>query len=208
MNDKYYIFYLDEPAMPGFCSFSKMYVGTKDLIFQVAANLTKRNSYPETVKAIYDYFNGNHNATHNIAYNERKVLTPIKILAEHNSTLPAHKWTHTNIWGFPYEMKCDSAKAHQIVFKHEKVVYRHLRVWFENLCYENTIGEWTPLDGGFWGNASILDVANNDNGFIFNNLLFVEEQRYDTDLEAALADLQDTNKLEFKKICDEIFADG
>lgn len=209
ITDTYYIFSLDEPAMPGFCSFDKMYVGTEKALRKVAENMTKKGSYPNTVKALEDYFNGNTAAKHNIAYREQQVLIPVKTKAEIKHSFENYAWTHTNIWGFPYNMKCDTAEIHQIIFKHEDTYFRCIRAWFKNLCYEGFNNNWNMLDDGFWGNGSVLDVSYEQDGtqFTFNNLLFVEEAHYRT-LKAAVADMNDISKIEFKRICDEIFADG
>ena len=209
MSEKYYILRLDDPAKPGFCTFDKMYVGTEETILQVASNLEKAERYTDTVTAIRSYFKGNLDAEHNIAYRNQKVLIPIKIEKEHKTRFANYKWTHTNIWGFPYEMKCDSAIIHQIVFRDKNKIYRCIRAWLKNLCYKSFGGTWNPLDSGFWGNASILDVAKMPNAedFIFNNLLYVEEEQYD-DLSTAINVMLVDENIKLQRICDEIFADG
>lgn len=210
MADKYYVLNLDDPATPGFCSFNKLYVGTEETISMVMNNLEKAGHYPETVNAIKSYFKGDHSAEHRIAYRTQKVLVPIKIEAEHKTSFENKKWTHINIWGFPYEMKCDAALIHQIVFNYDGNTYRCVRAWLKNLCYESFGGNWNPLSGGFWGNDSILYVASmpNSTDFTFNNLLFVEEEHYENNVHSAVNDMLLDEKIEFKRICDEIFADG
>ena len=63
---------------------------------------------------------------------------------------------------------------------------------------------------GFWGNYSILDVSKvpEKDEFTFNNLLYVEEDCYESDISSAINDMLLEEKIEFKRICDEIFADG
>lgn len=208
--EKYYVLHLDDPAAPSFCSFDKIYIGTEKTIKTVADNLEKNEHYLETVSAIRSYFNGNHSAAHNAAYRNLNVLIPVKIEAERKSAFNNKEWIHTNIWGFPYEMKCDSAIIHQIVFKYNGEIYRCIRAWLKNLCYEGYSGKWKILDGGFWGNSSILDVSNvsGQADFTFNNLLYVEEERYESDISSAINDIQLDEKIELSRICDEIFADG
>ena len=209
MAENYYIFRLDDPAKPGFCSFDKMYVGTKTTLNIVTNNLEKEQDYPETVEVLRSYFNGNYKATNNIAYSEMKILTPIKIVSEHETVFGKKCWTHINIWGFPYEMKCDSGLIHQIIFKHDKKYYRCIRAWLKNLCYESVSGDWHRLTDGFWGNAAVLDVTftPDSTDFTFNNLLYVVEEIYD-DLLAASDDITNIDKITMKGICEEIFADG
>lgn len=136
MSETYYVLNLDDPAIPGFCSFNKMYVGTEETINKVADNLEKSKQYPETVSAIRNYFNGNHFSEHSIAYCSQKVLVPVDVKSEHTHTFESMRWTHMNIWGFPYEMKCDSATIHQITFKLGNTTYRCVRAWLENLRYD------------------------------------------------------------------------
>ena len=137
-------------------------------------------------------------------------MIPITIESEHKTSFESKKWTHINIWGFPYEMKCESAIVHQIVFNHKGTTYRCVRAWLKNLCYESVGGNWNRLNGGFWGNDSVLDVFEvpGSNEFTFNNLLYVEEEHYKNDVPSAIEDMANDEKIEFKKICDEIFADG
>lgn len=210
MNNEYYILHLYEPACPAFCSFDKLYVGSKAEILMVADNLEKSSDYENTAKAIRSYFSGDKSAMHNVAYHNQKILVPITVDAEYEHTFSNKEWTHTNIWGFPYNMKCDSGKAHQIVFTYNSRVYRCVRAWFKNLCYESISGAWNMLDGGFWGNAAIIDIIRTDgqSDFTFNNLLYVEEEVYDEGSTTATDDIRFEEKIEFQKICDEIFADG
>lgn len=210
MSEKYYVLMLTDPATPGFCSFNKMYVGTEETINTVANNLEKAGHYPETVSALRNYFKGNHSAEHSVAYQRQKILVPVKIESEHKISFDSKKWTHINIWGFPYEMKCDSAIIHQIVFKYDGKIYRCIRAWLKNLCYESFGGNWNELSGGFWGNYSILDVSRvpEKDEFTFNNLLYVKEEHYESDISSAINDMLLEEKIEFKRICDEIFADG
>ncbi len=67
MNQQYVI-HLWEPAAPAFCSFSKPYVGNKLDLLKVASSMQNADPQSETAKAIQEYFNGNHKATHNIAF--------------------------------------------------------------------------------------------------------------------------------------------
>ncbi len=68
IKNQQYVIHLWEPAAPAFCSFSKIYVGNKLDLLKVASNMQKADPQSETAKAIQEYFNGNHKATHNIAF--------------------------------------------------------------------------------------------------------------------------------------------
>lgn len=209
MVDTYYAINFKDCAMPAFCTFTHVYFGTQSELMQVASNLEKDNISPETSKAIIDYFNGDTSATHTVAFWKYNVLTPVEVLAEQEFILENHKWTHINIWGFPYEMKSDFIKAHQLIFKYENKIYRTIKGRFKNLCYDG-IDNWVPVKGTFWGNKFLLNVEYLDNGddFIFSNILYHTQEIYEDDLEKAMSDMRDINKLEFKDICNEIFGDG
>ena len=210
MSENYFLLNLDDPAVPGYCSFSKTYLGTQEDLTIVANRLEKEKLYPETVRAIRRYFNGNTASEHNIAYKKQKVLIPTTPISEYKSQVKNRKWTHYNVWGFPYEMKLDSAIISQIIITNNSYHYRYIKAWMRNLCYKSYGGEWTPLKDGFWGNSSILDVTAvpGTTDFILHNLLYVEEERYEAELKHAINDITDEEKIEFQKICDEIFADG
>lgn len=209
MNEKYYVLYLDDPATPSFCSFDKLYVGTEADIKKVADNLAKNNSYPKTAEAIYSYFKGNHSAEHSIAYQTRVVLQEVDVEARNTIKLADKRWTHDNAWGFPYYMKCESVRAYQIVFRFNDKVYRCVKAKFKNLEYKIMYENWHKLSGWCWGNAAVLEVNKNSDteDAMLGNILYVEEEQYE-DVAEAIKDMRNKKKLEFKRICDEIFGDG
>ena len=80
------------------------------------------------------------------------------------------------------------------------------------LCGENLyilLAKFCTLYYTAYRNAVILNVATDSEteDFIFNNLLYVEEEKYDY-ISAAIEDLGIDTKIELRRICDEIFADG
>lgn len=210
MKENYYVLYLDEPASPGFCSLDKMYVGTESDLKIVADNMLDNQVYVETAEAIKKYFEGDRSVEHTIAYRKRKVLEPIKVAAEHVLNIEKLEWTHKNAWGFPYDMKAEKVKLQQIVFDYNGSVYRCIKGWFANLCYKGVGGAWNPLDGGFWGNAFILNVLRmqEPGSFVFNNILYVIEESYSSEIDKAILDMTIQEKIQLQGICDEIFADG
>lgn len=122
--------------------------------------------------------------------------------------LPKQEWEHINVWGCPYTMTFDNALVSQIVIKTYVKYYRCLRAWMKNLSFKGENGEWSKLNGGFWGNGSLLDVSTNPNGqFTVNNLLYITEDYYESERTATKAAMR-YNNLIFKGICDEVFADG
>lgn len=208
MMDKYYALKLWDPATPGFCSFSKLYIGTEEEIKTVVARMKAAEVYEETQKAILDYFRGNYAATHNIAYQVIPVLEPVLYKSEMKTQVEEAIKEHLNCWGCPYNMKYDSGLVHQIVIKHDGKYHRCIRAWLKNLCHETTVGEWDELTDGFWGNGFLLDVTGNKKtDFTFNNLLYVIEESYDK-MSDAIDSLGKPDLFKFKAIYDEVFADG
>ncbi len=75
----HYVIKLWEPAAPSFCSFDKMYIGSKQDILSAALNMEHDDAESETAKAVRVYYGGNHEAKHNIAYKEIPVLKPLMV---------------------------------------------------------------------------------------------------------------------------------
>lgn len=208
MVDDYYALYLDDPATPGFCSFSKLYIGAKQSLISVSERMIDEDVESKTGQAINSYFAGNSSATHNIAYQEIPVLTKVQCICSSSLSLPATKWDHRNIWGFPYAMRFEAAKIEQIVVLHDEKYIRCIRAWMHNLQCEFSGGEWHPMIEGFWGNRAVLNVSSKaEDDFVFNNLLFIVEDEWN-DLSTAEQAIQKSDNIIFDHICEEIFADG
>ena len=200
MADKYYILNLWDYGTPAFVSCDKMYVGTEAEI-RVAIEAMKQSpkGSAETVAATERYLAGDKTATHNIAYNQIPVLEPCSRIASSTLSLGSYAWEHTNVWGFPYMMKCDSAEIKQIIIQYKRKYYRCVRAWFKNLCYESVSGKWTLLGDFYLGPAYLFDVKDDSGeGRTMNNLLYVAEEDK----------LLSEEHLVFKGFCDDIFADG
>ena len=209
MNEKYYILNLWDYGTPAFVSFDKMYVGTEaEIRTAIEAMKKSPKGSEETVAAAERYLAGDKTATHNIAYNEIPVLEPCTRIASSTLSLGAYSWEHTNVWGFPYMMKCDSAEVKQIIVKYKRKYYRCVRAWFKNLCYESVSGKWTLMGDFYLGPSYLFDVKDEPGeGRTMNNLLYVAEEVY-AKLEDAEDKLLSEEHLVFKGFCDDIFADG
>ena len=209
MDEKYYILNLWDYGTPAFVSCDKMYVGTEAEI-RTAIEAMKRSpkGSEETIAAVERYLAGDKTATHNIAYNEIPVLEPCTRIASSSLSLGSYAWEHTNVWGFPYKMKCDKAEIKQIIIKYKRKYYRCVRAWFQNLCYESVSGKWTLMGDFYLGPAYLFDVKDEPGeGRTMNNLLYVAEEVY-AKLEDAEDKLLSEEHLVFKGFCDDIFADG
>lgn len=203
----HYVIKLWEPAVPSFCSFDKLYVGSKQDILQAALNMERINPDDTTAKAIREYFDGNREATHNIAYHEIPVLKPVRILASSKITLPEMTWEHQNIWNCPYKMKFDSAEVSQIVIRYEGKYHRCIKAKITGFCYAGIYDEWISVDTIF-GNDCVINAVSHPSGkMIFENILYVQEE-VSKGKESLMLKLNDPGKVIFKRICDEVFGDG
>ncbi len=204
----YYILELWDPALPGFVSGGKYYIGTEEDMRNVAFEMEKADKYEETRNAIFAYLGGDHKATHHIAYQEIPILERATFVSEYKCSIKAPAWTHLNTWGFTYDLKANSALVSQIIVRRRNNYYRCLRVWFDNLKYESVTGKWDKLWDFFLGHGFLLDIAVKPYGnFTINNLLYVVEEIH-KDRETAEMALTDPTKIDYKPFCDEIFADG
>ena len=209
MKEKYFVLKLWDYGTPAFVSFDKMYVGTESEIRAVIEAMKKSpKGSEETVEAAERYFAGDKTATHHIVYSEIPVLEPCTCIASSLLSLGAYAWEHTNVWGFPYSMKCDSAEIKQILIKYKRKYYRCVRAWFKNLRYKSVSGKWNLMGDFYLGPAYLFDVKEEPNeGRTMNNLLYVAEEIY-AKLEDAEDKMLSEEYLIFKGFCDDIFADG
>lgn len=207
-KNQYYALQLWDPALPGFCSGSKTYYGMEDTLTALAEKMIAEDKYADTGKAILDYFNGNKDAKHSVAYSEIPVLQPVLFKKSTGIRLEKMVQEHINIWGFPYMFRFDEAHIRQIVIKHEDKYIRCMQVWLTNLEMDMMDNDWQEMTEGFGGNDIILEVLQRENGsFVFSNLLYVEEERFDK-MHDAFESLGKTELLKMKGIYDEIIADG
>lgn len=152
-----------------------------------------------------EYFGGNHEATHKIAYQEIAILTPVRVLTSSKMTLPGKTWEHLNVWDCPYKMKFDAAEVSQIILRYDGMYRRCVRAKFTDFCYEGIKGDWRPIGSVLFGNASVIEF-NMDAG-TFETLLYVQEDTSDTK-EQLEAKLDNPDEIILDRICDEVFGDG
>ena len=208
MGEKYYVLNLWDYGTPTFVSFDKMYVGTEVEIRTAIEAMKTEGKEAEKVAAVERYFAGDKTTTLNIAYRDIPILEPCTRVASSTLNLGEYSWEHTNVWGFPYFMKCDSVEVKQIIVKYKRKYYRCARAWFKNLCYESVTRKWDLLGDFFLGPDYLFDVLDKPGeGRTMNNLLYVSEEVY-AKLEDAEDKLLSEEHLVFKGFCDDIFADG
>ena len=208
MTEKYYGLNLDDPSLPGFCSGSRLYIGTEEDIREVIARMSENDTYPETVRACIDYFNGNKTAKHNVSYQDIPVLKPAHYVCAAEMEIGRKEWEHLNTWGFPYLLKFDSAKIRQLVVKYGRKYLLCLKVKMKDLALKNCLAEWDLIGENFWGHRCLMrEEILEDGTSVISNLLFVVAGEYD-DLDELEDVVLNEDQIDFKNLCDEIIGDG
>ncbi len=207
-KEQYYAIYFDDPGTPAFTSFSKLYVGTLDEIAAVIDNLRTKDGYQDTVEAFDKYRQGDTSGTHAVCYQRVPILTPVELKATSEMTLGIKKWEHLNAWQWPYNMFFEKAEIKQIIVKHEGCYHRLIKASMLNFSYENTVGDWQQIDGGYWGNGFVIKSENKGNGDVLLSTLLYEYESNSKLLREEKAKLEDESQLVFDGICDEVFGDG
>lgn len=206
-NDMLYAFYLDEPATPSFCSFSKLYIGHKSELLKVAKRFESSNCYPETVSAIRDYFSGDLSASHVIAYQTIPVLQPVKLISSSHLSVDKREWDHINAWECVYKISVESVEAEQIIIQYEDMYYRCIKAKLLNPCYLGVNNQWRPIGGLIFGHDSVLSFRKRSNYLTLENILYVVEDSSESADELTRI-INDPDQLILDRILDEVFGDG
>jgi len=165
-----------------------------------------RDSSKGTIEAFEKFVSGDKHATHNIAYQEVPILTPIKVIYETEQELKDFEWEHLNAWHFVYDMKLSSAKVRHYWIKDQKHYRRIIKAQIIGLCYKDTVDNWTDPYDMFWG---FLGMLVRD-GKILNNRLACIEKNFDSfdDLQDDYENYLKNPDVDFERFCDDIFGDG
>ncbi len=208
MKSSYYAICLDDPATPAFCSFPKVYFGTKSDLLAVARDLEENGNYLETASGIRRFFAGDVDVSHVIAHEKRPVLQPVEVLDSSELQLSERQWAHMNIWDYPYEMRFDSAEVSQLLLLHEEMFVRCIRAQFTGLSYLSFGDRWQPIGGFILGHPSVLAIRSNpEGGFDFGTILYMCEDSADSPDEL-LKKMNDPQSLLFDSIIEEVLGDG
>ena len=208
-NTQFFQVELDDYAAPGFYSGSKHYFGTMEQIHEWISAIESDDFFAPKFKRLcatyHTYRSGDTEVTHPVAYREVLFLKPAVLLHKEEGHLNYYEWEHTNIWGFPYYMKCDYADVTHLWLKCDQKYYRHVIARFKNLQYQNSVEEWCPLKM-YWGFPKIIV----EDGGITRNLLAVREKIFETRVEAEddWKNFQKQKDVDFCEFCNDIFGDG
>lgn len=210
MDEQYYCLMLDDYSAPSCTSFGKAYYGTlsqiKSFIESLEANEKQRESHASLIEAFHEYEAGNTSVTHHVAYQKVPLLEPLKLIGTATHRMDNYRWDHTNVWGWPYHMRCDTVETQHFWFAAEGYYVRGLMAMFENLQYSGMRDEWIPLDDKFWGFPHIIEESDS----LMYNTLIVEEKRFTRrkDLKADKDQFATKRDVDFTQFCNDIFGDG
>lgn len=201
---KVYHIELDDYSMPAFVSFGKNYYGTMQDIEEFISKFKDddNNEYSELVRAFEDYKKGNENVEITVAYNKRKMLEEVKVYGYREIISGSYQWEHINIWGFPYDLRCEGLKSKHYWIKNNDVLCRVIKAKFTKLQYKNAVNNWVNINA-IWGFPHIIE-------FGMYNTLMVIEKRFDTfkDLKEDMKQFKSIEDMDFTAFYNDIFGDG
>lgn len=204
IEQSYYRIELNDPAAPSFCSFSKPYFGTLADIAEVMESMKERGVYPDTVEAFARYLEGELDVEHYVCYNKAKLLHPVVLISVEQFELDDMQWDHTNTWDCIYSMRASHISVTQAIFYDGERYCRCIKPEFSDLQYNGTWQEhWIDVRKRFWGNVGVISAGK----YKCTLHLFVEEE-CSKDFDAIMANMGTEDKLDFSKVCDEIFGNG
>lgn len=198
-----------EPACPSFCSFSKCYFGTLADMKRVLERAKELGEYNETKEALEEYFKGNVSATHNIVYQEIPVLEKVKMIDEKSFEMADYVWIHRNIWDDDVSMHFKHAYLQRIIVQIGDTYLVCLKGKFRKLGYklDSIRNDKLPFEridrNNCWGNKLVIDSERD----IFESLLYVKEESFEHDFDAARK-YYDDSYINMTQIINEVFADG
>lgn len=209
-TEQYFCLELDNVATPSFTSFGKYYWGTLTELRGFIKALQNADYVGDRcdslVEAFRAYEQGQTEVTHSVAFRDVPLLHPAMILHEGNSIFRDLAWTHSNIWGFPQEMRCKRVATRHLWVQCEQKFYRIIYAHFTDFEHLGISGEWRKVGEMLWGYPEILDYQP---PHIYNRLAEPEIE-FDS-LDALHADWQSfqANPMPiFDEFCNDIFGDG
>lgn len=203
MKEKYFCIFLDDYAMPGFCSADKEYFGTIEDLQAFKENLDDTSNLKQHLEA---FINGDLSVTHIVAYNEHVLGKKATCYGKKECIVSqSHIWIHKNIWGCDYKMCFSKCESEHIWIKIGKKYCRCIKPVFYDLGYYNDFTDKYDELNHFWGQPDYFYMKNN----MLKALLYVEEVKFDTK-EEMLQDFENftADKSCYNEVINEIFGDG
>lgn len=209
-EEKHYAVCLEDYACPSCCSGSSDFYGSLSEIEAFIDALSEEKLCTDTVFAFRRFTAGEVDATHGVNFHEQRLLTPVAFVSEREYALPEKRWTHSNVYGWPYEMRFGQARIVERIYRRDRKWTRCYRLAANDLSYLNDLipkEKWEHLTGGFWGHPAILEVLETPSGYTVRNRLLIPCGDF-ASLEEAKADLEKRHEPPFSGFCDMVFGDG
>ena len=193
-DQQYYRILLDDYSAASFTSFDKAYFGTmSDLEGWIKAIEVEKcfaERFSSLTKTFRAYQSGQHNITHNVAYQEVRFLDKVTLLYRESYTAEKLAWEHLNTWQWPYFMSCEKVESEHLWLRCKDRYYRCFMAKFYSLKYGTDPNEQTPAGGMLWGFPEMLEV---DDLPLMWNRLAEPEKNFKT-LAEAQAELTDARR--------------
>lgn len=207
-EDRFYQITLEHYGCPAYCSFSKQYAGTMDMLKAFVDELgqdAKADSYEQgIVDAFRRYQEGYHDASAFVAQGELQLIHPLTAYAVNTVCEAPFFYEHTNVWGYPYFMKGGQMKAELVYVRQGNDFMRYVKAAIESPQYgskEDDCG--MPLNDGFWGHPCVL---KSDGDWLSNQIMFCD-RLFETK-EEMLKDISTPAKIDFTGFFEDAFGDG
>ena len=203
----YFRLELDDYSGPSFVSWNKEYFATMADIRDFIEALSKAKKNQHLIDAFRAYESGQTDATHIVAYQEVRLLAPVRVLHRETVEIENLAWEHTNTWGCGYDMRCDKVCSEHLWIECEGKFYRALKATFTNLCYEGFSRQWIPLGDMLWGYPCVL--AGTPGGDLWNRLAEPEKSfKTEDELQQDWQAFKTSATPDYTHFCNDIFGNG
>ena len=202
---KFYRLELADYSAPPWNTTTKAYYGSMDdfrMFFDVLSVWNRsRGTCSNLIEAFRSYENGQMDTA-----SSKPLLTPVNVLYWENAEHKDIMWSHKNVWGCDYTMKCSQVNTSHLWIEYDGHRERVLRAEFEQLCYKGFFGEWIPVGRRLWGFPCVLA---GDSMRFWNRLLELEFC-FDSEenLQQNWRSFKKTHDVNFGSFMDDIFGDG
>lgn len=203
---EYFLFELDDYALPGFASGSSLFLGTKsDFKNLLRKSGAEQKRLKDTFKAFCD---GKRTITHYVAYGEKRFAYRAKLLCRRKIKLGAYVYEHINIWGFPYNVKTDETELTVALIKFENRYYTYFRARVINPILLNE-QEQCSLELGYncWGFPGMMKHSVEGDVRSLYNALMVYDASFKHEKEA-WDYFSSLKNVDMKYFYNEVFGDG
>ena len=207
---QYYCLELDDYATPSFCTFSKPYFGTLEQIASLINKLDNeyyRENHSRLINAFKKYLAGNTAVTHNVAYSDVPLLTPVSVYDEISFESKSEAiYTHHNIWDWICAFRWKGRKSRNIWLKYNESFFRCAWFEFTKLELMNLEGVFKPLEYTYGGFPEIIEIKENS---VSNRLAVIEKVfKKEAELLYDIKKFKEEPDFNFEEFFNDIFGDS